>query len=96
MQKFFLDMTGPGSAPTVRYKASAEGNLKSIMTKLSTTSANEIDGKLSDALRNVLFGHSEAQDLAGRNIFRGRDLGMPTYAGMAQCFGTVPDSTVCT
>eukprot|EP00892_Ulva_mutabilis_P004920 jgi/Ulvmu1/27/UM001_0028.1 len=93
-ETFFLDMTGPDDAPSVTYKADAESNVANIMTKLSTTTANEIDGKLSDALRNLLFGHSEAQDLAGRNIFRGRELGVPTYAGMAECFGITPDATV--
>ena len=76
------------------YKADAESNIANIMSKLSTTSANEIDGRLSDALRNFLFGRDEAQDLAGRNIFRGRELGVPTYEGMAECYGTTPDPTV--
>eukprot|EP00892_Ulva_mutabilis_P005142 jgi/Ulvmu1/29/UM001_0030.1 len=65
------------------------------MSALSTTTANEIDGRLSDALRNLLFGRSEGQDLAGRNIFRSRELGLPTYADMAECFGITPDATGC-
>ena len=65
------------------------------MLQLSTTSANEIDGKLSDALRDFLFGRDMGEDLAGRNIFRGRELGVPTYGGVAQCFGTPVDTTVC-
>ena len=94
MQTFFLDTVGPDGGPAVTYKANAEINIANIMSKLSTTRANEIDGKLSDALRNFLFGHDEAQDLAGRNIFRGRELGVPTYEGMAKCYGTTPDPTV--
>ena len=94
MQTFYLQQTGSPAAPAVTYKASAEADITSIMMKLSTTKANEIDGKLSDALRNELFGRSEGQDLAGRNIFRGRELGLPTYAGLAECYGTTPDAQV--
>ena len=64
------------------------------MLQLSTTTASEIDGKLSDALRNFLFGRAEGEDLVGRNIFRGRELGVPTYAGVAQCFGLEFDDKV--
>ena len=88
MQRFFLENFG--SSPT--YKANSDQLVDTIMRKLSTTSANEIDGKLSDALRNFLF--NDGEDLAGRNIFRGRDIGLPTYAGLAKCFGITPDSKV--
>eukprot|EP00892_Ulva_mutabilis_P006084 jgi/Ulvmu1/3848/UM018_0064.1 len=93
-ESFYLERTGPDSAPKVTYKASANDDLADMMHQLASTKANEIDGKLSDALRNFLFGHDEGQDLAGRNIFRGRELGMPTYAGLAECFGTKHDATV--
>ena len=93
-ENFFLDKTGPPSRPTVTYKANANSLLSNIMLQLSTTSANEVDGKLSDALRNFLFGRDMGEDLAGRNIFRGRELGVPTYAGVAECFGRTADATV--
>ena len=95
VQSFFLEHGGTFDAPSVTYKDDAESILSNIMLQLSTTKANEIDGRLSDALRNFLFGRDEGQDLAGRNIFRGRDLGIPTYAGLAECFGTTPVATVC-
>jgi len=88
VQTFFLEKSG--RSPT--YKANSDALVDTIMRKLSTTSANEIDGRLSDALRNFLF--DEGQDLAGRNIFRGRDIGVPTYAGLAKCFGIKPDFKV--
>ena len=93
-ENFFLDKTGPPNAPSVTYKSNANTLLSNIMLQLSTTSANEIDGKLSDALRNFLFGRDMGEDLAGRNIFRGRELGVPTYAGVAECFGLDADATV--
>lgn len=95
MQDFFLDISGSANSPQVTYKSNSDSLLTEIMQKLSTTTANEIDGKLSDALRNDLFGHGEGEDLAGRNIFRGRDLGIPTYAGLAECFGIKHDAKVC-
>ena len=94
MQEFFLRTSGTPDAPTVEYKINAEVQLSSIMWQLALTPANEIDGKLSDALRNNLFGPAEGEDLAGRNIARGRDLGIPTYGGLAECFGLTPDATV--
>ena len=94
VQDFFLDKSGPVDSPMVTYKADAEDRLCNIMEGLATTRANEIDGKLSDALRNFLFGRSEGEDLAGRNIFRGRDLGVPTYGGLAECYGLKPNAKV--
>ena len=94
MQSFFLEHSGTAAKPSVTYKDNAESNLSNIMTQLSKTKANEIDGRLSDALRNFLFGRGEGQDLAGRNIFRGRELGVPSYADLADCFGIKHDATV--
>jgi len=94
MQRFFLDQSGPDSAPSLTYKPNANTLLSNIMLQLSTTKANEVDGKLSDALRNFLFGRDMGEDLAGRNIFRGRELGIPTYGGLAKCYGLEPDPVV--
>ena len=94
-ENFFVEIAGASNSPTVSYRSDANTLLSNIMLQLSTTSANEIDGRLSDALRNLLFGSDMGEDLAGRNIFRGRDLGVPTYAGIAQCFGLPFDETVC-
>ena len=91
-EDFYLVRSGPPSAPTATFREDAEQDFTDIMQALSTTPANEIDGKLSNALRNFLFGAGE--DLAGRNIFRARELGLPTYAGISECFGITPDATV--
>eukprot|EP00892_Ulva_mutabilis_P011613 jgi/Ulvmu1/8824/UM049_0004.1 len=93
-EDFFLERSGTTSMPRVTYRPDANSVVSNIMLQLSTTVANEIDGKLSDALRNFLFGRDMGEDLAGRNIFRGRDLGVPTYAGVAECFGLEFDPTI--
>eukprot|EP00892_Ulva_mutabilis_P000477 jgi/Ulvmu1/1042/UM104_0028.1 len=93
-ENFFLDKTGADASPTVSYRSDANTVISNIMLQLSTTPAAEIDGKLSDALRNFLFGPDMGEDLAGRNIFRGRELGVPTYGGVAQCFGLPVDETI--
>jgi hypothetical protein len=86
VQKHFLDLVNGG----VGYKANANALLEDICTQ-----ASALDGKLSNALRNILFGREMQEDLCARNIFRGRDLAMPSYAGVATCFGVTPDATVC-
>eukprot|EP00892_Ulva_mutabilis_P006211 jgi/Ulvmu1/3962/UM180_0002.1 len=89
-EEFYLRKSGPTSDPTITYRNDAEQVFTDIKQALSTTRANEADGKLSNALRNMLL--SQGEDLAGRNIFRGRDIGVPTYGGVAQCFGLTPDA----
>jgi len=37
---------------------------------------------------------SLTEDLVGRNIFRSREVNLPTYAGLAECFGVTPDAQV--
>ena len=78
----------------VGYKPDAGALLDHILGTLSTTEASEMDGKMSNALRMILFGDSFQEDLCARNIFRGREMAMPSYAGIATCFGTTPDATV--
>jgi hypothetical protein len=63
-----------------------EQNMKSVFMDAAWSVANEIDGKLSSALRNSLFG-SFGEDLASRNIFRGRDMDLPHYDKISTCFG---------
>lgn len=61
--------------------------------------AAERDGKFSDSLRNILFGPTNGtafgEDLACRNIYRGRDLGYASWAALQECWGTrAGDSSV--
>lgn len=76
----------------MNFKNSAGKDIDHIFQDLATTECMEFDGKLSGALRNNLF--MQKHDLAGRNIYRGRDLGIPTYAGLARCFGVDPHQDV--
>lgn len=75
-------------------KADAEHKMGLLLTGLATEPCAEMDGRMSDSLRLMLFGPHFQQDLAARNIFRGRDLNLPTYAGLAKCFGVEPDARV--
>lgn len=90
MQAFYLSQDGTN----VAVRGTAEANIARIFNGLSTEAAGEMDGRLSDSLRNILFGVNFQEDLASRNIFRGRDLGLPSYAGIAKCFGVKPDAQV--
>lgn len=48
------------------------------------TPAQKVDTKVVDGLRNIMFG---SEDLVTRNLFRGRDMGLPTYQEIASCYG---------
>ena len=48
------------------------------------TPAQKVDVKVVDGLRNIMFG---SEDLVTRNLFRGRDMGLPTYREIANCYG---------
>lgn len=90
MQKFFLINEEGG----VGYKPDAGALMDKILALLTTTQAAEMDGKMSDALRNILFGPEFQEDLCSRNIFRSREMNVPSYANIATCFGETPDPTV--
>lgn len=91
-EAFFTDAGGTPDEPTVSLKPDAESRFTRIVRGLSTTPCKEFDGRMSDALRNALFGAAAGEDLAGRNIFRGRQIGVPQYGELAQCFGIFPDA----
>lgn len=85
-QAFFLAQ----NATNVAVRSTAEDNIARLFNGLATEAAGEPDGRLSDSLRNILFGFRHQEDLAARNIFRCRDLGLSSYANMARCFGVEP------
>ena len=94
MQSVFLNVVDTAAGPEVTFRPDAVSFLDSLVSGLVTSPANELDGKISDALRNTLFGRGAGEDLVGRNIFRSRDVALPTYAGLAECFGVTPDAQV--
>ena len=79
------------SAAGARDPAGANARMDALLAAAGAHVANEIDGRISDALRNTLFG-AFGEDLAARNIFRGRDVGVPWYKDIARCHGVEPDA----
>lgn len=67
-------------------------HMDQILLGLTTTIAEEIDTKITDGVRNFLFGDpgSGGMDLAALNIQRGRDHGMPSYNEMRLAYGLSP------
>ena len=67
-------------------------HMDQILLGLTTTVAEEIDTKVTDGIRNFLFGDpgSGGMDLAALNIQRGRDHGMPSYNEMRLAYGLAP------
>ena len=100
VQRVFLRPVETPSGLEVTFRSDADSLIDSLMSNLASSPANELDGAISDALRNFLFGRPGpnnpmgGQDLVGRNIFRSREVNLPTYAGLAECFGVTPDAQV--
>lgn len=67
-------------------------HVEQLLLGLSTTKAQEIDGKLADGVRNFLFGDpgSGGMDLAALNIQRGRDHGLASYNELRVAYGLDP------
>jgi len=65
------------------------GTLDLLLKGLASQTAQEIDTKVVDDLRNFLFGQPGAggMDLAALNIQRGRDHGLPDYNTLRQAYG---------
>jgi Animal haem peroxidase len=79
----------------VTLKDNAEELLTNVMAAVAGSKAAELDAKMSEALRNILFGPTMKEDLASRNIFRGRELNVPTCGGVAKCLGLTAHAQVC-
>ena len=67
-------------------------HMDQLLLGLSTTIAEEVDTKVTNGIRNFLFGELGAggMDLAALNLQRGRDHGMPTYNEMRMAYGLSP------
>jgi hypothetical protein len=66
-----------------------EGGIEPLLRGFVYQPAQEIDTKMIDDLRNVLFpvGRRDGLDLASMNIQRGRDHGLPSYSQLRQYLG---------
>lgn len=71
----------------------ASSKLDDVALFSAQSRANQIDGKLSDTLRNTLFGDF-GEDLGSRNMYRSRDMRVPSYGTLAACFGVKPTGRV--
>ncbi len=71
------------------------GSLDAILRGLAHQQANEIDTRVIDDVRNLLFGPpgSGGLDLVALNLQRGRDHGIADYNTMRQDFGLAPVAT---
>ena len=66
-----------------------QGNIDPLLKGSISGTAQEIDVKITDAVRNFLFGvpGSGGFDLAALNIQRGRDNGLPDYNTLRAVYG---------
>lgn len=85
-QDFFLEQKDGGWA----MRKDANKRLDRLLSQGANNLAAERDGKMADTLRNTLFGEF-GEDLASRNIFRGRDMGIVDYAALAKCYDAKAD-----
>ena len=68
---------------------SSQNGIDPLMKYLASSNAEEIDNKIVDSLRNMLFGPPGAGglDLASLNIQRGRDHGLADYNATRAALG---------
>lgn len=88
-EAFFHVTSAAGAADA----AKANADLDTLVQATSDHPMAALDGRMSDALRNVLFG-SQGLDLGAFNIFRARDVGVRGYAALARCYGVRADPHV--
>lgn len=67
--------------------------IEPILNAIQSTATQQCDAKVVDALRNFLFGPAAGEDLVTRNLFRARDMQIPTYTQLTTCYGTTPTNT---
>ena len=69
-----------------------EHGISGFLRGLSGQVAQEVDSKLVDQIRNLLFGApgGPGRDLASLNIQRGRDHGVPSYNDVRGAYGLPP------
>ena len=70
-------------------RLATEGGIDPVLRGFAAQTAQELDPKIVDDLRNFLFGPPGAGglDLAALNVQRGRDHGLPSYNACRAAFG---------
>jgi hypothetical protein len=64
-----------------------EGGIEPLLRGFAATFSEQLDGRVIDALRNMLFNPIHGLDLASINLQRGRDHGLPTINQFRQNVG---------
>ncbi len=72
-----------------------EHGISGFLRGLAGQVAQEVDAKLVDQIRNLLFGApgGPGRDLASLNVQRGRDHGVPSYNDVRGAYGLPPATT---
>ena len=75
-----------------RPSVATELGISGFLRGLATQTAQEVDAKVVDQIRNLLFGApgGPGRDLASLNIQRGRDHGVPSYKDVRGAYGLPP------
>lgn len=83
------DPIGPFALPSLFFNAQLvrDQGIEPFLQAALGTTMEAVDNHIVDGLRNFLFG---MEDLVTRNLFRAREVGLPTYADTVECFGSAP------
>lgn len=72
------------------HKLDLNGGVAALVRGLAADTASELDAKIIDDVRNLLFGPTTLRDLATLNIMRGRDQGIPPINELRANLGHSP------
>jgi hypothetical protein len=78
---------GVTSAAGTDNPTAANTKLDNLLSATAREAMADMDGEMADSVRNALFG---SLDLASFNIFRSREIALPSYANLARCYGVTP------
>lgn len=87
------DPIGPFALPTLFFNRQLvkDYGIEPFLRAALNTTAQAVDNHIVDGLRNFLFSNNgPGEDLATRNLFRAREVGLPTYSTVTQCYGSDP------
>lgn len=91
------DPIGPFALPTLFFNRQLvkDIGIDPFLAAALNTSAQAVDNHIIDGLRNFLFTAGPGlfgEDLVTRNLFRSREVGLPTYETVTRCYGSDPMS----
>jgi hypothetical protein len=89
-EKFFKVNSANGTAD----QQQAGLDMGNLVIDVTNSRAGALDGKVSNALRNLLFG-AFGEDLATRSMYRSAEIGMVPYEKLVACYNVTADPNVC-